>query len=129
MTFDPTANWQSVLTLAAVISSWAIPFAIAALSRRHRRDVVRASVGLYLDTLRIKAGVAKNAFFQPGGRLPKGRNSFKPQTSRTSTHSNDLPPLRTFLRETVSFFSPLSKTISCPGLWRRKPTLMLSSRG
>jgi hypothetical protein len=77
MAFNSNLNWQSILTLLAVVSAWAIPLVMNCSRRKRRREVVRDSVSLYLDALQIKANVAKTSYFQPGRRVPKGKNSFE----------------------------------------------------
>ena len=75
MQFDPRLNRQSMLTIMAIVFSWAVPLTVAWLTRKRRRDVVRATVAMYLDALRVKAGVAKNACFQANARVPTGSRS------------------------------------------------------
>jgi hypothetical protein len=82
MQFDSTLNWQSILTIVAIVSSWAISLTVASLTRKRRQDVVRATVAMYLDALRVKTGVAKNTYFQANTRVPTGRNSFETAGNR-----------------------------------------------
>ncbi len=77
MKFDLTLNWQSVLTLAALLSSWTIPLLLDFLRRRRQSDIVRKSISLYLDSLEIKARLWLRFYFDGDVKLPKGRRSFE----------------------------------------------------
>jgi hypothetical protein len=77
MKFDPNINWPSIATFAAVVSSWLIPWAVGCAKKRRRQTLAEKGMCLYLDTLLIKLKVAKNEYFQPGGRVPTGKNAFE----------------------------------------------------
>jgi len=77
--YDPTITPQGVATFVAVLSAWLIPIILDYRRVRKCKEHIRNNISLYLDIMEMKICIAINQYFQPGKRVPTGRNSFESQ--------------------------------------------------
>lgn len=79
LNFDPTITPQGIATLLAVLSAWLIPVTTDLVKKNKRRKYIKNNIALYLDIMEMKTRLAIYEYFQPGKKLPTGKNTFENQ--------------------------------------------------